>query len=147
MPNIWDPGAADALVGRVRRLSPDRRPLWGRMSCVQMIVHAADACGLYLGEITAAFRPSVLRYPPLKQLVVYALPFPRHVSTSPELLIRQPGEWSQEVDVLCAAIRRFEAAHGRTDWPRHPVFGRLTPRAVGVLAWRHTDHHLRQFGE
>ena len=28
----------------------------------------------------------------------------------------------------------------------HPAFGKLSPRAWGVLAWRHTDHHLRQFG-
>ena len=30
--------------------------------------------------------------------------------------------------------------------PVHPAFGDITTQAWGVLAYRHTDHHLRQFG-
>ena len=32
------------------------------------------------------------------------------------------------------------------EWQEHPAFGRLARRAWGVLAYRHLDHHLRQFG-
>jgi hypothetical protein len=28
----------------------------------------------------------------------------------------------------------------------HPFFGRMTQEETGVLAYKHSDHHLRQFG-
>ena len=30
--------------------------------------------------------------------------------------------------------------------PAHPIFGPLTVRQWGVQGYKHTDHHLRQFG-
>jgi hypothetical protein len=146
MSSMWDAGVADALVARVRTLTPDRNARWGRMSCPQMIAHVSDACRLYLGELSVASKRTPLRYTPLKQLIVYVLPFPRNVPTAPELIARTPGEWSVEVAGLCDAIARVAASSDRRDWPDHPVFGALSTRAWGVLAWRHTDHHLRQFG-
>jgi hypothetical protein len=32
-----------------------------------------------------------------------------------------------------------------TRWPEHPFFGPLTRKDWGVLGYRHSDHHLRQF--
>ncbi len=146
MRSLADPGAADALIARVRRLSPDGVGRWGTMSCPQMVAHVADACRLYLGDLPSPFEPSLFQYPPLKQLIVYVLPFPKNVKTSPVLLARRPGPWETEIDALCEEIARVAAACGGTTWPIHPIFGRLSPRAWGVMAWRHTDHHLRQFG-
>jgi len=121
-------------------------PQWGRMSCPQMVVHLTDACRMYLGDLSAPFKSSPVQYPPLKQLIVYVLPFPRGVPTARALLARTPGEWQAELDLFCQELGRMVSARGRAEWPRHPIFGRLSPRAYGVLAWRHADHHLRQFG-
>jgi hypothetical protein len=41
---------------------------------------------------------------------------------------------------------RFAARGQDGPWVDHPAFGRLSPRAWGVLVYRHMDHHLRQFG-
>ena len=30
--------------------------------------------------------------------------------------------------------------------PAHPLFGPMTWREWGVATYKHTDHHLRQFG-
>ncbi len=30
--------------------------------------------------------------------------------------------------------------------PEHPAFGTMTARRWGAIGYRHTDHHLRQFG-
>jgi hypothetical protein len=146
MPSFWDDGAPEAMVARVRRLTPGQKATWGRFSCLQAVVHLADACRLYLGELECAPKHSAIRYAPLKQLIIYMLPFPKSVPTAPELLARQPGEWRAEVDDLCAMLARLAAARQRVDWPDHPAFGKLSRRAWGVLAWRHTDHHLKQFG-
>ena len=48
-------------------------------------------------------------------------------------------ETQQLLDKLAA---RKDAA----TWPDHPAFGSMTERDWGVLAYRHADHHFRQFG-
>jgi hypothetical protein len=87
-----------------------------------------------------------IRYPPLKQLIIFCLPFPKSVPTAPELVSREPGEWSDEVSILRAFVEQAAGRDKAEQFPAHPAFGKLTPRAWGVLAYRHLDHHLRQFG-
>jgi hypothetical protein len=87
-----------------------------------------------------------IRYFPLKHAVVYLLPMPRNAPTARELTSRVPGEWDAEINLLRAELARFADQATRTDWPLHPIFGRMSTRAYGVLAYKHTDHHLRQFG-
>ena len=146
MKSLWNPQLHDELVDRVARLTPDRRPNWGRMTCPQMVVHITDAFRLYCGEIEARITRTPVHYFPLKHAFVYLLPMPKSAPTPRELRSRVPGEWDAEMDLLRAALARFADQPTRTDWPRHPIFGRMSARAYGVLAYKHTDHHLRQFG-
>ena len=146
MTSLGDPRALEELRARIGRLTPESRGQWGRLTCPQMVVHVTDAFDLYMGGITAAGRRTLLQYPPLKQACVYLVPIPKNVPTAPELLVRAPGPWNDEVARLLQSISTFVAQHTRRDWPLHPIFGRMSRRAYGVLAYRHTDHHLRQFG-
>ena len=116
------------------------------MTAPQMLAHLADWMLMASGEIKTEPIKRVLRYPPLKQLAIYWLPFPRGVQTAPELLGRLPREWSVEYASVRQRVEAFEELYLRTRWPDHPVFGKMTPKAWGVFAYRHTDHHLRQFG-
>ena len=146
MKTLWDPRRQDEVLTRVRQLTPERRPVWGRMTCPQMVTHLTDAFDLYMGVLTSARKRTPLQYPPLKQLLVYFVPIPKNVPTAPELIARVPGEWSDEIARLTRTVSTFAGQHARTDWPLHPIFGRMSCRAYGVLAYRHADHHLRQFG-
>jgi len=58
----------------------------------------------------------------------------------------RPDVWASEMDALTSAMARFATQSRSRVWPEHPAFGRLTARQWGVLGYRHTDHHLRQFG-
>jgi hypothetical protein len=135
----------DEVVERIACLTPDRPPLWGRMTCPQMVVHITDAFAMYCGDIPVRMKHTPIKYFPLKHTLLYLLPMPRHVPTARELKSRVPAEWDAEMERLRAAIARFADQRTRTDWPLHPVFGRMSARAYGVLAYKHTDHHLRQF--
>jgi hypothetical protein len=146
MKTFWDPRTYEQIVKRVELLQPDSPGRWGRFTCPQMVVHITDAFALYVGELDAAAKRSPLQYAPLKHAFVYLLPIPRNVPTAPELISRVPGDWHDEVVRLLEAMSRFTAHRLRNEWPEHPVFGRLSCRAYGVLAYKHTDHHLRQFG-
>ena len=98
------------------------------------------------GDLKTAGRTGVLRYPPLKQLAIYWLPFPKGVQTSPELLGRKPSAWSTEQASVRQRVESFDTLYLKPPWPEHPVFGEMTPKAWAVFAYRHMDHHLRQFG-
>ena len=84
--------------------------------------------------------------PPLKQLFVYWLPWPKGAPTARELLERVPAEWEAEIAGLLALMEEAGMISRDFEWPEHPAFGRMSHRAWGVLGYRHLDHHFRQFG-
>jgi len=144
--SLSDARARQELLDRLDRLTPDATPRWGTMTAERMLAHLADWMLMASGEIKTAPRGRVLRYPPLKQLAIYWLPFPRGVATSPELIGRAPLEWGIEHASVCQRVESFENLYLKAEWPEHPVFGQMSPKAWGVFAYRHMDHHLRQFG-
>jgi hypothetical protein len=147
MKTFWDAAARNALCQRVDRLTPDSPPQWGTFNATQMLAHLNDAMRMATGELPVASKKRAIRYPPLKQLIVYALPFPKGVPTAPELLARCEEATFADEQALFRQIAARLAAKPQSDaWPEHPAFGVLSYRAWGVLVLRHTDHHLRQFG-
>jgi Protein of unknown function (DUF1569) len=143
---MWDAGTPREIHNRVGRLTPDRKGDWGRMSASQMVCHLGESLKMALGELPVAPKSSLLRYPPLKQFIVYVAPFPKNVPTAPELLLRTPSDWTGDVTALLGLVDCVVARGRSATWEKHPVFGALSPRAWGVLMYRHIDHHLRQFG-
>lgn len=138
--------ARQALLDRLERLAPDASPLWGTMSALRMLTHLADWMSMAKGELKTAPKARLLRYPPLKQLAIYWLPFPKGVPTAPELVSREPSEWAIERAAVREHMRWFEDRDATLVWPEHPVFAKISGKAWCVLGYRHMDHHLRQFG-
>ena len=144
--SIWNAQTRQELLDRLERLTPEATPLWGRMNAPQMLAHVADWMLMAKGELRTAARDLPIRHPPLKQLVIYWLPFPKGVPTAPELLVRVPSDWAIERAAVRQHVQSFDDLDPRTLWLDHPAFGKMTPTAWGVLGYRHTDHHFRQFG-
>jgi hypothetical protein len=146
MRSMLQPETRDEVRRRLASIPADRAPLWGRMNAARMMAHLADAMRMSLGDLRVREKRLVLRYPPLKQLVLYVLPFPKGAPTAPELLDRAPGEVAAERDALDALLERIGTRDVAASAPAHPIFGPLTVREWGLLGYKHTDHHLRQFG-
>ena len=146
MKSMWNADNARDLRRRLAGLRPDAAGRWGKFSAPQMGVHLTDGLRMTMGELPVAARKMPIRYFPLKQLIIYVLPFPKGAPTAPELVGRVATTWGNEVAELERALDRLVSQHGRQDWPDHPAFGSMSRRAVGVLVYRHVDHHLRQFG-
>ena len=146
MRSVWLEEARQELVERARRLHADAKPRWGRMTAPQMVVHVTDSLRSSLGELSVKPRQMVVRFSPLKELVIYLLPMPHNVPTAPELLARQARDLATEMAELEAKIVEFGKRSPEGDWPMHAAFGRLTGKQWGVLMYRHADHHFRQFG-
>ena len=116
------------------------------MTCPQMAAHLNDALRMAAGELPVPSKRLPIRYPPLKQLIVYVLPFPKGAPTAPALIARVAHRLDDEQRDFATLLDRVIAQRGKGRWPEHPAFGHLSERAWGVLVYRHTNHHLDQFG-
>ena len=144
---LWDADNRRELVDRLNRLKPDATPLWGRMNAPQMVAHLVGWMRMANGELKTAPLHKPIRFPVVKQMVIYWLPWPKGVPTAPELLSKARHDFALEQASFRRYLNEYERAPDpKFVWPVHPAFGRLTTREWGALGYRHTDHHLRQFG-
>lgn len=146
MRSMFNDDDRSSMVARIDRVSSGARPRWGKMNAEQMLAHLVESMRMAVGEITPRSKNLPLRYFPLKQLVIYWLPFPKGAPTAPELLPKESGTIDRGRTELVRLMRLFAERAGQAQWPEHPAFGKLTRQAWGVLTYRHFDHHLRQFG-
>jgi DinB family protein len=144
--SLFNPQDHRKLQDRVQRLKTDQKPQWGKMTAVQMVAHLSDSLRMASGELEVAPRKGPFRYSPLKELVLYVLPMPKGLPTSPELIARKPGDWSEEVADLRDQLNGLVQRGAEALSPTHPAFGTFSAKQWGVLIYRHVDHHLRQFG-
>jgi len=144
--SLWNPESRKELTARLDRLEPSASPRWGRMTAPRMLAHLTDWMLMASGDLPTAPRYSILRKAPVRYLAIYWLPFPKGVPTAKELITREPSEWAVELSAFRQHLQSFEIMDPNRIWPEHPAFGFITPETWGVLGYRHTDHHLRQFG-
>ena len=145
MKSIWQEESWRELNARVAALAWDRPAAWGKFTAPKMVCHLADSLKMAMGDLKVARKTLPIRYPPLKQLIIYWAPFPKGAPTAPELLAREPREWSRDIGDVQELLERAASARTTDTWPEHPAFGKLSTRAWGVLIYRHMDHHLKQF--
>lgn len=145
MNSIWDKSARGNLEHRIDSLNADARPKWGKFSAPQMVTHLNEALRMALGELPVKPRKTPFKKFPLKQLIIYVVPFPKGAPTAPELLAGDSRELSAEVARFKELLNRF-ATSSHVRMPEHPAFGQLSRNAWGRLGYRHIDHHLKQFG-
>ena len=147
MASLWDDAACRLLLERFRRLTADRKPMWGKMNAAQMLAHLNDSLRMAAGELATKPKRLPIRFFPLKQLIIYAFPFPKGAPTAPELIARlDRAQWDQEAAELPQIIERLVRIPATAAWPIHPAFGRLSHGGWGALVHKHVSHHFTQFG-
>ena len=140
-----DPDRA-AIIARLRRVTPDRVPLWGTFTAPRMLCHVTDQLRVATGAIIGRHRDTLMRRTLVKWVVVHSsmrAP-PGKVQTVPEMLSTAPTTWDADMATCVRLIN--EVGLGKANG-RHPAFGQLSSKEWGRIAWKHFDHHLRQFGE
>jgi len=146
MKSVWQESVRQELKHRLAHLEPGVTPGWGRLTAPRMVLHIIQSFRSSTGDLAVKPKSTPLKFSPLKELVIYWLPFPRDVPTAPELLSGTPGDWADDVSQLAGLIDRYATLERDGTWPVHAAFGRMTGEQWGVLMYRHTDHHFRQFG-
>jgi hypothetical protein len=142
---VFDAGARGELVRRMESITPDRRPLWGKMGTGQMLAHVNASLAMATGELATQPKNTPLANPLLRWLLIYVLPWPKGTPTAPELLATPPGEWAAELARFRDLLEQVGTQSPDGAWPRHPAFGKMKGKHWGALIHRHLEHHLRQF--
>jgi hypothetical protein len=125
---------------------------WGTLTAHEMLCHLGDAAAMVL-EIRPRPHPVPLRRRPLiKGLGLWSpIPWPHGWPSSPSLDPKAGGTRPSLFDKdLARAIEGLEgiaAAAPAALTPAHGFFGTMSELDWQRWAFRHTDHHLRQFGQ
>ena len=149
---IADPPVRQDLVARLRRLTPDAPRRWGTLTAHEMLCHLGDATAMVLLD-----RPRVTPVPKRPRRLRSALGlwsplrWPHGLRTSPHYnphtLGTRPTAFDHDLGRAIDGIDRLAAADaGARLEPAHGFFGTMSVDDWQRWAWKHTEHHLRQFG-
>lgn len=136
-----------AICQRIGTVTSASVPRWGQMDATAMLHHLRLSALMALGELPVACKGKrVFQVFPLKHAILHVVPFPRGAPTAPELLAPGVTPLDEVRSELVSLVHRIGAGPREGAGPVHPLFGRLSFREWGVATYKHTDHHLRQFG-
>jgi hypothetical protein len=145
--SMWDPSVRAGFAERVKKLSAESKGAWGKMNASGMLAHLNDSYRVCIGELKVKPKHLPLRFTPIKQLIIYMLPFPKGAPTAPELVARcSCAVLADEQQAFTAMFDRLAAVKPTDALQEHPAFGPLTYKDYGALMAKHTEHHFRQFG-
>lgn len=148
---IADPIVLEELKRRLQRLSADTPRRWGTLSAHAMLCHLGDA-----GDMALRIRPRRnavphRRRPVLKALALWSpVRWPRgwrtHSDLDPSRGGTTPGDFAADRVRVIAGLERLAESQAGTLEPAHGIFGLMTVSDWQRWAFKHVDHHLRQFG-
>jgi hypothetical protein len=146
MKTIFDKPTRDELITRMNTLKEHSTPEWGKMTAYQMVKHCTKWEQMIAGEILCkrSFIGRIFGKMALKDFMNADKPLMRNAPTAPELKVTETnGDITAQKAKWIALFEKN--AQSSNPYFVHPFFGKMTREQVGCLAYRHIDHHLRQF--
>ena len=139
------------LVERIERLTPESQRRWGTLTAAEMLCHLGDAGDAVLRRrIPPGAVPGKPRPPLFKWVMLYSpIPFPQGVETRPGVDPRRegtrPSDFAQDRNRVVDGLRAITIASPADLSPSHFRFGAMSLGDWHHWAYKHVDHHLRQF--
>lgn len=148
--NLYDPTKREELIARLKRLTPESKALWGKMSAGEMVCHCLDGNRMALGDRPATDQSNFFSRNFVKYLVVYLVQIPKGSPAAPEINPHKKGtkplDFENDRQLLIDDLNNFGHLTAEDFKGKHHIFGNLTPDQWGRLGFKHHDHHLKQFG-
>jgi hypothetical protein len=146
MESIFNTTDAKNLIARVEKLSPESQPEWGKMNVSQMAKHCE-------GTFLVAFNELDLKLPfihrmlgrVMKNKIIYGT-FGKNSPTAKELIIKGTPDLEETKKELIDQINRISQGYHTVTCHNHAFYGKMNEKDWGTLLYKHTDHHLKQFG-
>ena len=148
MKTIFDKSTRVELINRINTLSEKSVSEWGKMNIYQMLKH----CIIWEEWIQGVNKPKykqefigfIFGKVALKGMIKDETPLKRNIPTSSAFKVKEKnGDVESEKKKWITLIEEYEC-YSNPGFI-HDFFGRMTKEQVGILAFKHIDHHLRQF--
>lgn len=146
MKTIFDKTTRDELITRINTLNENNTAQWGKMNIYQMLKHNTLFEEMLLGKrkFKRIFLGRLFGKIALKELIGDERPVKQNMPTIPEIKVEvNNGDIAAEKQHWITLIEE----HAQCSNPEfiHTFFGKITKEQSGYLAYKHIDHHLRQF--
>jgi hypothetical protein len=144
MKSVFDQSTREELISRINSLNENSTAKWGKMNVYQMIKHCTLWEEMLQGKklYRQSFLGRLFGKIALKDMLKEE-PIKPNLPTVPSFKITDNGDAAKAKAEWLSLI----AAHGKEENTGfvHPFFGKLTADQAGRIAYKHIDHHLRQF--
>ena len=146
---IYDKQTRDELIKRINLLDGNSQRQWGKMNIFQMLKHNTYWNEWILGKdehiYKQEFLGKIFGKIALKKMIKDEKPFDKNIPTSDQFKAKESnGDLESEKLKWIGLLNEYENYSNPTFI--HDFFGRMTKEQIGILVYKHTDHHLRQFG-
>lgn len=150
MKTIFDKTTRSELITRITAIDEKSAPQWGKMNVYQMLKHCTIWEEWIQGTNKATYKRELLGYlfgkMALRSMIKNDKPLSKNIPTSAKFKVKEKnGDVEAEKKKWCALIEGYE--NYSNPGFIHDFFGKMTREQIGFLAYKHSDHHLRQFGE
>lgn len=145
MKTVFDKATRDELIRRIATLNADSNAQWGKMDVFQMMRHCTlwDEMIIRGAAHKQVFIGRLFGRMALKSITKDDQPLRRNTPTLPTLKITGAGDVPAERTKWMALVEQY-ARYSHNGFI-HPFFGKMTKEQIGILGYKHADHHLRQF--
>jgi len=136
------------ILARINNIYPDTLPLWGKMNSCRMLEHCTVSVKLALNEFEPEYNEEFMRIGRMvKPRLFESEVFGKELPTTKEFLNFGTENFDKNKNNLIDYINKFSDSSSEKEFNgKHPYFGVLTNEEWGMLIWKHTNHHLIQFG-
>ncbi|SEW21951.1 DUF1569 domain-containing protein [Chitinophaga arvensicola] len=148
MKTIFDPAAREAFMGRINLLTKDHTAQWGKMSVYQMAKHCTIWNNWILGTKHGVYKQGLLGLIfgqwALKGIVKNDDPMKKNMPSGNAFLTKEKeGDLAFQKKTWIEQVSQYE--HFSNPAFIHDFFGKMDTDEIGILVYKHFDHHLRQF--
>lgn len=146
MKTIFDKATRDELVNRIGKVNENSTAQWGKMNVYQMLKHCTLCEEMISVKVKCKciFLGRLLGKIVLKSSLKDDKPMMRNAVTSPELIAKDSNGNITSEKAKWIALLEQHVHFSNHDFV-HTFFGKMTKEQIGYHAYKHTDHHLRQF--
>lgn len=148
MKTIFDSATREELIKRIGLLNKDITPAWGKMNAYQMTKHNTIWNDWVLGKKQYAYKQAFLDKlfgkMALKSNTKDDTPMGKNLPAGKAFTVQEKdGDFQSEVATWIEQIKAYESFSNERFI--HDFFGKMTNEQIGIFAYKHNDHHLRQF--
>ena len=148
MKTIFDKTTRDELVQRINALNENNKPVWGKMNIYQMTKHCTIWNEWVLGKEDFVYKQDfigkIFGKMALRSNTKNDKPIGRNMPAGKAFTVKETeGDLESQKLIWIGQIKSYE--HFSNDNFIHDFFGKMTREQIGIFAFKHNDHHLRQF--